>query len=527
MFPSARFRRPARRAARRLTIPLCLALAGAVSAAAQTRPAGAVIPIHGEINDILADSVFRRIEDARQQGVKVLIFEMNTPGGLVTSAIELSKRIKRLPDEGIATVAWIREDAYSAGALISIAAQQIVMSSTGRIGDCAPILISPGGGLVELGETERAKVESPVLQEFRDSAARNGYDQVLTRAMVTAGAEVWWLERIEGAERRFVHTEEKDLLVGGDSPEWRLVTTYVDPLTNGEQPVKQPVDGASELLTLSQSEAVAFGLARAIVRNEAELQSFLTLSAAPVRLEITGWEAFALWLNRPFVRGFLFVLVLLGAYTEFKFPGLIVPGAIALVSLAIFLAAPYAAGLANVWTFVLLGIGFILLAVELFVLPGFGIAGILGILLILLSFVGTFVPGEPGAPPLSLPSTQAAWDALKVGFLTMMCSVVIAFFGIILVLRYFPSLPIARHFLLENPVPTPAVAAAAGTPLVQAGDVGVVLGPLRPGGQARFGHDVVEVSSQGEYVDSGTRVQVIRCEGMAVVVRPLPPDEHA
>ena len=110
----------------------------------------------------------------------------------------------------------------------------------------------------------------------------------------------------------------------------------------------------------------------------------------------------------------------------------------------------------------------------------------------------------------------------------MMCSLVISFFGILLVLRYFPNLPIARRFLLENPKPAPATVIVAGaTRPVEVGDIGVVTGALRPGGQARFGHDVVDVSSQGEYIDSGIRVQVIRCEGMSVVVRPLPEDEHA
>ena len=140
-------------------------------------------------------------------------------GGLVTSALDISKLIKKLPDEGIRTVAWVNDQAYSAGALISVAAQEILMSSTASIGDCAPIMVSPVGGMTELGETERAKAESPILQEFRDSAIRNDYDTLLCRAMVTVGVEFWWLENIESGEREFVDAnKKKELIDDTDDP---------------------------------------------------------------------------------------------------------------------------------------------------------------------------------------------------------------------------------------------------------------------------------------------------------------------
>ena len=529
---------PARVAA---TLLLALLSAGAFGDAPPHAAPAVIVPIHGEINDIMTRSIDRRLEEARRQGVKTVIFEMDTPGGLVTSALDISKRIKKLQDEQIRTVAWVRDQAYSAGALISVACQRIVMSTTASIGDCAPIMIDPVGGLQELGDAERAKVESPVLEEFRESASRNGYNALLCRAMVTVGEEVWWIENPQTGEKRFVRAEEKERLTGLRAPAktegatsapaaptddedaagaWRLVKTYADPFGK-ERLVDQPIDRKDTLLTMSQSEAVGYGFASGVAADESALAELLGLPAPPQSLEITGWEKFAIWLNSPLVRGILFVVVLIGAYIEFQSPGLILPGATALVALAIFLAAPYAAGLANIWTIVLLVLGLVLIGVEIFVLPGFGIAGILGVILVLVSFLGTFVPAEPDLPAFGWPALQGTWDAIKVGILTMTSSMIIAVLGIIMLIRYLPETWIGRRVILSNPPAVGMLAIDDVYPQVGLGDIGVVTGALRPGGLARFGQDVVDVHSQGEYVDAGRRVQVIRRDGMSIVVRPL------
>ena len=506
-------------------------LAGSLDAQApRTQAEAVIIPIRGEINDVLWRSIQRRVDEARAMGAKTIIFEMHTPGGLVTSALEISKLIKKLPADGIATVAWVRDHAYSAGALISLATQKIVMSSRSSIGDCAPIMIAPGGGPQELGKTERAKAESPVLEEFRDSATRNGYDWLLCRAMVTVATEVWWIENTLTHERRFVETAGKKKLIDDVEPDerqWKLVEEFADPLRPDGPPrkVSQPIDSAESLLTLNQSEAVAFGLAIGIADNEAELADLLGLRLEPLRLEINNWEKVATWLSSPMVRGILFIIMLMGAYMEFQNPGLIVPGVTALIALVIFLGAPYLAGLADIWTFVVLLIGLVLLAIEIFVLPGFGIAGILGILLIAIAFIGSFVPPEPGAPPFGWPTLQGTWDALKAAIVTLAASTIVAIFGIALLAKYLPQTPLARRLVLDNP-PAPApVAATDPRELIRVGDVGEVIAPLRPAGQARFGQEVVDVQSQGQYIEHGTRVVVIRKEGMNVVVRPL--EDHA
>lgn len=497
-------------------VPHALALSGAVGPAV-------VIPIEGKITDITARSIERRVQQAVQDGAKTIVFEIDTYGGMVTSALDICRTIKMLPAD-VHTVAWVQPKAFSAGAMISVACRQIVMGPSSRVGDCAPIIVSPTGGMQQLGEAERAKAESPVLQEFRDSADLNGHDRLLCRAMVTVGDEVWWVENPKTNERKFVDTAEKEKLIGRsgwtESP-WRLVTEYVDPKTGKSVAPKQPVDSKNELLTLSQSEAVAYGFAIGIARDIAEVQSLLGLNTAPAYIEVSGFEKFAAWLNSPLIRGVLMMVVVIGAYTEFQKPGLIVPGSAAAVALIIFFAAPYAAGLASIWHIVLLGLGAALILVEIFILPGFGVAGLLGGAIILVALVATFVPAEPQAPMFSLPSMQGTWDAIMEGVKVMTLSLLASLVGIVAIIRYLPQMRLSRKVLLASPQ---GAALAVDDPypnVALQGDVGVVTGALRPGGQARFGSEIVDVESQGEYVEGGVRVTVVQRAGRRIVVRPL------
>lgn len=519
---------------RRLThaflLSACLTILAVAGEQTATSPKAAVISIRGEINDVLTRSLERRLAQAKADGVKLVIFELHTPGGLVTSALDISKMIKKLPDEGLRTAAWVNDQAYSAGALIAVAAQEIIMSTGSSIGDCAPIMITPMGGLESLGDAERAKAESPILQEFRDSAVRNNYDPILCQAMVTVGAEVWWLENATAKIRQFVSGDRKKELLDNLDPDrrdWSLVRTYVDPKTGREIDIEQPVVSATALLTMSEGEAVAFGFAKAIVSDLRQVAEHFGLAAEPPRLEASGWEKFAIWLNSPLVRGILFVVMLLGAYIEFQSPGLLVPGITALVALGIFLGAPYAAGLADIWTIILLVLGIILLGVEIFVIPGFGIVGVSGIILILISFVASFVPAEPGVPAFAWPTLQTTWNALRTGIVVLSSSIIIAITGMMLLAKILPTLPFGRGLVLTTPA-AGAVLAGAAAPapgdIAQIGDVGIVTGDLRPGGLARFGHKIVDVCSQGEYVEVGRRVQVIERDGFKIVVRPLPED---
>src|SRR5262245_9051874 len=222
-----------------------------------------IVTIEDEINDVTFSSLKRRVDVARNSGAKLLILEMDTPGGLVSSALDICTYLKNITD--LKTVAWVKPSAFSAGAMISLACDEVVMASASKIGDCAPIVLSPTEGLKELGKTERAKAESPILKEFLDSAHRRKYDPLLCEAMVRPGREIWWIENGAGGERRFVDNAEKERLLSEKNSPWRPVETMKDPLTGERVSVRQPVVDERDLLTLTQTEAVAYGFAKGIV----------------------------------------------------------------------------------------------------------------------------------------------------------------------------------------------------------------------------------------------------------------------
>ncbi len=492
----------------------------------------AIIPITKEISDVTTVSIKRRVEEALADGVQVIIFELNTPGGYVTSALEICNYIKNL--EGVRTIAWVNADAYSAGSMIAVACDEIVMAKASTLGDCGVILGGPTGPS-EVPEELRAKAESPVLEQFRDSAARHGYDTLLCEAMVVKEYEVFWIENIETGERRFVETKEKDELVdspkttrvlgvevpaiGANEPRWRLVESFEDPVTGNEMKVDQPVVRSTELLTMNQSRAHAFGFSKGIAKDEEDLRDRYGLTGEMRRIDFTWSEVFTRWLTSMPVRAFLLIVVFLGAYVEFNTPGVGVPGLVALIALGIFLGAPFVTGLANVWEIVIIVIGLVLLGVEVFVLPGFGVPGVTGVLCIIIGLLATFVPESPDGFPIHWPALTPAMDGLKSGVTTLAAAITLSIAGMIALSRYLPQMPYLRDIVPANPTPSDVIIDDPYVGAARLGDIGETVSPLRPAGKARFGTMLVDVISQGDLIGQGSRVEVVERHGNRVVVR--------
>ena len=497
---------------------------------------GVLIPITGDINDVTTESLQRRVDAAIERGARLVVFELNTPGGYVTSALDICDHIKNLTQ--VKTVAWVHSQAYSAGSMIAVACDEIVMASASTLGDCGVILGTPMGPQA-VPEELKAKAESPVLEQFRDSAARRGYDRLLAESFVRFGREVWWLENTETGKREFVDDATKRQRLGESeggvakslldrafagsvkpAGPWKLVETYIDPLTGKETPFDQPVVREKELLTLSQSRAYALGFCKAIVSDEPDLVERYGLTGPLERIDFTWSENLVSWLTSMPVRGFLLVLILLGAYVEFNTPGVGVAGLVALIGLAIFVGAPYLTGLANVWEIVVLLLGVALILVEIFVIPGFGVAGISGLVLVLVGLLATFIPEEPGRTfPLYWPSMPSALEGLKLGVITLASAMAVSVVGMVLFSRYLPQMPYLHRLVPENPTPVTVAPEDPYQGMAQVGDLGTCETALRPAGKAKFGGVLVDVVTEGEFVDPGSEVEVVHRLGNHVVVR--------
>lgn len=494
----------------------------------------AIIPIRDVLTDVAVESLRRRINEAVEDGATLLIFEMDTPGGLVTSAIDMADTIKNLTD--VKTVAWVNDEAHSGGAIVAVACDEIVMTRSSRIGDAQVIMIGPGGAAA-IPEEMRPKAFTPVLAEFRASARLRGYSQVLCEAFVVPENEVWWIEHTETGEREFVLRDEKIKRLGetdeeksedddaeGDEqptakPVWKLVETFFDPILERDVDAIQPVVRDDQLLEMSPAEATAYGFCKAIVSEETDLEKRYSFTSL-IRIEPTWSEGLAYWLTSMYVRGFLMVIIMLGAYVEFHSPGVGVPGLVALICLSIFVGAPYLTGLANVWEILLIIIGVTLIALEVFVIPGFGVPGISGILLLLIGMAATFMPDEPGRTfPLFMPTLESTIDALKTGIVTIVASMAISLAGMVMLSRMLPKMPMLRALIPANPTPSDVAVPDAYRGAARVGDIGESISPLHPSGKARFANVLVDVVTRGEFVDAAQRIEVVERHGNRVVVR--------
>ena len=471
----------------------------------------AVIVCKGMIDDGLYKSIRRRTQIARDEGAEYLIYEIQTYGGLVDAADNICKYLILEVGKEAHTVAYITTEAMSAGAMISVSCRDIIMLENTQIGDCAPMILVPGQ---KLEGVEREKTESFIRGLFDRAAGANGYPQALLRAMVTMQIEVYRVKNIKTGEYEFFES----VRLPKDPNEYDLDN-------------KELIVESDKLLTLTASDALEYGIARAVVKGRAGALDFLarrdgvTFPGEPVVLKTIWSEEMVRWLNSPAVMGVLVMLALLGVYIEFNTPGIGLPGLVAVICFAIIIGSKYLVGLANWVEVALFAIGILLLMIEIFVLPGFGIAGILGITCILAGLFGMLVKNPPDKLPW--PQTQFDWQLFTNGVLGLS----LGFVGFVILAwlfaKYLPKLQFLSGLIL---VPTGAkqgtefevsmtVPPESKTVGVNVGDLGQVISTLRPTGKAKFGDCIVDVVAEAEFLDKGTKVKIMEIHGNRVVVK--------
>ena len=472
----------------------------------------AVIVCKGMIDNGLHKSIERRTEIALDEGAEYLVYEIQTYGGLVDAADNICKYLILEVGKEAHTVAYITTEAMSAGAMISVSCRDIIMLENTQIGDCAPIILVPGQ---KLEGVEREKTESFIRGLFDRAAGANGYPQALLRAMVTMQIEVYRVKNIKTGEYEFFESIE---LSNKDPNEYDLDN-------------KELVVESDKLLTLTASDALEYGIARAVVKNRAEALEFLakrdgvTFAGEPMVLETLWSEEMVRWVNSPAVMAVLVMLALLGVYIEFNTPGVGLPGLVAVICFAVIIGSKYLIGLANWVEVAVLVVGVLLLMVEIFILPGFGIAGFSGVTCILAGLFGMLIKNPPDTLPW--PQNDIAWNDFGWGVVSLAGG----FIGFVvlagLLAKYLPKMQFLSGLIL---VPTAAklgtefevsmtIPPESETISVNVGDAGEVVSTLRPTGKAKFGNAIVDVVAVAEFLDKGTNVEIIEIHGNRVVVK--------
>lgn len=279
-------------------------------------------------------------------------------------------------------------------------------------------------------------------------------------------------------------------------------------------------DGAGPY-TFKTDDLLHFRLAAAKVRSDDELQRFFGASNLR-RLDQNWSEWMVLILTNTYVRGILIVVFLIALVMEMFHPGVILPGTVAAAALILLVAPPLLIGMANWWEIAAIGAGILLLAVEILILPGFGIPGVLGMILLFVGLIGTFVGQGSGI----FPNSAGAKSEALGGLVTVLTSFISAGLAVYFISKNLSSIPVFNKMVLKPGIddegeisvfdaiiPEPGVLAV--------GDQGQAITPLRPSGKAQFGDRILDVSSVLGYVSAGTPVRVASVDAFQVMVEPV------
>ncbi|MGH7318606.1 MAG: NfeD family protein [Candidatus Rokuibacteriota bacterium] len=266
-----------------------------------------------------------------------------------------------------------------------------------------------------------------------------------------------------------------------------------------------------KLLTLTTEEALTHGLADVRADTLDAVLAFLDLAGAEVRRATQTWaETLVRFLTHPVVSSLLMTIGILGIIVEIRTPGFGVPGTLGLASLALFFWGHWLVRLAGWEELLLVGAGLLLLAVELFITPGFGVIGVLG-LVALVSGLG-----------LSLVGAGATWEIVLTAVGRVAVSLLLAIAASLGLLRLLPRLPFGRRLVLKTELTTgEGFASAPDTDRTWLGKRGTAASPLRPAGIASIEGERVDVVSDGEFIEPGELITVVRVDGNRIVVRRL------
>ncbi len=450
-----------------------------------------VIPVAGNVETGMAAFIKKSISTITEPD-SIIVLEMDTFGGRVDSALQIVDTL--LNDPKGRTIAFVDKKAISAGALIALASNDLVMRPSTTIGDCAPISFSQDGPKM-MGE----KFQSPLRAKFRTLARRNNYPPILSESMVTAEIEVLKVEMPD----QTIYIDSQAFADYPEADKKKILS-------------KKTVVKKGELLTMDDTEAKALGFSRMTASTIPDMLSQMKITNYElIRLEQTWSENLGRFIGS--ISPFLLMIGLAALYTELKAPGFGVPGIIGITCLGLVFGNQFIVGLADQTELIIIVLGFVLLGFEVLILPGFGIAGIAGFLCIAIGMVLSFQ--DFVIPDPTLPWQQ---EILISNISQVIGSLLFAFIFSLFFMRYlFPHLGkiVDGPYLSSSLANSHADSVEASS--VQAGDAGVALTYLRPSGKIKIGNDTFDAISQGEFIEKDKSVTIIEIKGNRVIVARL------
>lgn len=323
-----------------------------------------VVPIHGTIEPGIGHFLERAIGEAEEIGARAIVLDLNTPGGRLDTVLEMRDAIM---DTDIRVIAFVDREAFSAGALLTIASDEIWMAPGAVFGAATPI-----DGAT--GQTASEKTISAVRSVFRATAEENGRDPAIAEAMVDPAIE------IEG------------------------------------------LDTSTTLLTLSAVQALENGYAEGVAPTVEAALDGAGLGGVPImEVGMNLWERAVRVVTDPFVASLLILLGMVLIVVDGFVGGFGIVAGVGVGMLGLFYWGHLLAGLAGWEDLVLIIVGVLLLGLEIFVVPGFGIAGVSGLIALIGGFVLSMTRRDFGDEGF----TDEAGDVLTSLLLTLMATLVV------------------------------------------------------------------------------------------------------
>jgi membrane-bound serine protease (ClpP class) len=460
------------------------------------------------VDPILESFLIRQTERSIDEGANLIIFEIESPGGLLQSAESLARYIADLEQRKIRTIAYIPDYAYSGAALVSLGCDEIYLRENARIGDA--------GAIAELGKEGKfehvpEKILGPYKEILRNLAKLKNRPPAIAEAMAFKDLVVYQVTHRDNGRTWFMSEQE----IHDSNGEWIKGPAV-------------PESGNSQLLTVSGERAVELKIAKAVVKDLDDLKGWLSIPLE-VKLNPVGrtWiDTLIFVLASPVVSGFLLFLGILCLYIELhSFTGFF--AIISIICFAIYFWSKFLGGTAGWLEVILFSLGLLFLGIEMFVIPGFGIFGLSGLLLI----VGSLIMASQ-----TLSGLDAEFDikqmakGLKEIFAALISVIIVAS----IINRYLPRIPVINSAMLLPPggIPHDDEAPRLRPDLVLQNELqkdndfmrfmgmrGVALTLLRPSGKAKILDKTIDVVSEGNFIKEGSAIEVIKIAGNIITVR--------
>lgn len=432
-----------------------------------------------EIKKEIAEPVWRitkkSFEEASSLGADYILIHMNTYGGLVTSADSIRTRILNC---NIPTFVFIDNNAASAGALIAIACDRIYMRPGASMG--AATVVNQSG------------------QQVPDKY------QSFMRSTMRATAE----------------THGKDTLIHGTDTtiSWHRDPQIAEAMVDPSVYIKNLSD-TGKVLTLTADEAMKVGYCEGQADNIEEVLKLAGIENYELKEYVaTTLDKIIHFLVTPMISGLLIMIIIGGIYYELQSPGIGFPLGAAIFGAILYFAPLYLQGFVEHWELILFIVGLILITVEIFAIPGFGIAGIGGIILMITGLTLSMVDNIVFQLDLGL-AIEATIKALFIVIVSIFLSISIS---LILTKQVFGSkrLKFALHSTQETELGFVGVDAAKQKKSI--GKTGKAITILRPAGKVEIDGEVYDAVSEVGYINMGEEIKVIRDEAGQIYVTKNP-----